>query len=161
MRKSTATTRNYRPGASRRPVAISTFRDQMADYARAERLRELRDGIHWSREKVAGEIGVSTKTLYAWENGGSIRWENAKKLAAFYKVDPESLVSRELGAVPTGLPAGMDTDARLARIEAKLDLVLAYVGLEEEERELNEAVDAVVRALEDHAATGEAAAATG
>ena len=103
MRKSTATTRNYRPGTLARPVSLSSFRDQMADYARAERLRELRDAVHMSREKVAAEIGVTTKTLYAWENGGSIRWENAKKLGEFYGVDPEGLVSREPHELPVHL----------------------------------------------------------
>jgi transcriptional regulator with XRE-family HTH domain len=154
MRKSTATTRNYRPGASRRPVAISTFRDQMADYARAERLRELRDGIHWSREKVAGEIGVTTKTLYAWENGGSIRWENAKKLAAFYKVDPESLVSRELGGVPTGLSVnGTDADElvllrdEVAELSAKVDRLLTAFGLVDHAADLDALGDRVLAAF--------------
>ena len=106
MRKSSTATRNYRPGGSRNPVALATFRDQMADYARAEYLRELRDATHLSRERIAGEVGVSTKTVYAWENGGSIRWDNAKKLAGVYsrllstEVDPESIVTRELVEPP-------------------------------------------------------------
>lgn len=107
----------------------------MADYARAERLRDLREETHLSREKVAGEIGVTTKTLYAWENGGSIRWENAKKLAAFYGVDPESLVTRELiEAANDEAPATIRD--QLNRIERnqidladKLDVITALLHL--------------------------------
>lgn len=138
MRKSTTTTRNYRPGGSRGPVALSTLRQQMADYARAERLRELREASHLSREKVASEIGVSTKTLYAWENGGSIRWENTKKIAAFYEVEPESLVSRELvepaassenGSAPADVdPAALQ--AQLNRIEDMLTVLLGHHKLQ-------------------------------
>jgi transcriptional regulator with XRE-family HTH domain len=121
MRKSSPRTTNYRAGASRGPVVLATFRDQMADFARAERLRELRKDTHLSREKVAGEIGVTTKTLYSWENGGSIRWHNAQKLAAFYGVDPESLVSREFSEA-----VGV-SESQLDRIEAKLDRLVSLL----------------------------------
>jgi transcriptional regulator with XRE-family HTH domain len=104
----------------------------MADYARAERLRELRAATHMSRENVANEIGVTTKTLYEWENGGKIRWENAQKLAAFYTdklsvtVTAEELVSREL-IEPTTPVGGV---SQLDRIEAKLDAIIAHFKID-------------------------------
>ena len=67
----------------------------MADFARGQRLKELRERKHESQENAAYAIGVSTKSLREWEHGGKIRWENAKKLAIYYGVDPELLVSRE------------------------------------------------------------------
>lgn len=130
MRKSTARTQNYRAGHSRGPVALATFRDQMADYARAEHLRELRAATHLSREKVAAEIGVTTKTLFSWENGGKIRWPNAKKLGAFYGVDPESLVSREIPAAAGSVNGGQPSNADIDR---KLDLLIEYFGIEQTE----------------------------
>jgi transcriptional regulator with XRE-family HTH domain len=136
MGKSTTRTRNYRGGASRRPVALATLRDQMADYARAERLRELRAATHLSREKVAAEIGVTTKTLYEWENGGSIRWDNAKKLGAFYKVDPEGLVSREPGAAASSSTVNGDVPDDLRQqvqdLHAKVDRIIDALGLDKD-----------------------------
>jgi transcriptional regulator with XRE-family HTH domain len=86
----------------------------MADYARGERLRELRERTHESQETVAAEIGVSTKTLRAWEHGGKIRWENAKRLGRFYDADPGTLVSRELPELVAddGVPFQLDELAR-------------------------------------------------
>lgn len=88
---------NFRAGSSRNAGSRDTFAQQMADYAIGERFRELREQHpdRPSRERVAAEIGVSTKTLYAWEHDSGIHWENAKAAAAFYGVRPESLVSRE------------------------------------------------------------------
>lgn len=121
MRKSSATLPHYRHGSSQNAGSLATFREQMADYARAERLRELRRAKHLSRERVASEIGVSTKTLYAWENGAKIKWENAQKAGAFYGVDPETLVSRASSSEGV---AGEEPEEQLDRIEAKLDELL-------------------------------------
>lgn len=98
----------------------------MADYARGERLRELRAAKHASQEAVAFALGVSTKTVRAWEHGGGIHWDNAKKLAAFYGADPETLVSREV-------PEGESTDAvptlpQLDRIEANTEQILRLLN---------------------------------
>jgi transcriptional regulator with XRE-family HTH domain len=92
----------------------------MADYAKGQLLRELRKGTRLSREKVAAEIGVTTKTLYAWENDGGIKIDNARKLAGFYGVDDvESLFTRST-----------DGGDQLDRIEQKLDqLIVAITSL--------------------------------
>lgn len=102
----------------------------MADYAKGQVLRELRAQSRLSREKVAAEIGVTTKTLYSWENDGGIKIDNATRLAAFYGVeDPASLVTRST-----------DGGDQLDRIERKLDMLIDHFGLidhgEEFEREL-------------------------
>lgn len=109
--------RNYRSDGLSYAQRADNFRRQMADFARGERLKELREARHLSQEEAAHEIGVSVKSLRSWEKGGGIRWPNAKSAGAFYEVDAESLVDREL----------VDEDEfsdRLARVEAKLDLVL-------------------------------------
>lgn len=120
MRKSNNRLHRYRPGTSTARGSVTTFRQQMADYAKGQVLRELRKQTGMSREKVAAEIGVTTKTLYSWENDGGIMRENAEKLAAFYKVSsPDSLITRE--------SEGGD---QLDRIEAKLDMIAAHLGLD-------------------------------
>lgn len=152
MWKSSATYRHYRPGSSQRRGDAATFRRQMADFARAELLRDLRHAAHLSRESLAHEVGVSTKTIYSWENGGGIQWHNALKIAAFFHVDPESLVARDpppAAATPT---AG---ETQLDRIEGKLDQALSA------QAEIHAALDELLTATGRQrvkAATGRAAA---
>lgn len=96
----------------------------MADVARGERLRYLRDGLHLSQETAAHRIGVSVKTLRAWEKGGRIKWRNAKRVGQLYDVDPESLVSRDGEA---GEPPATDAEI-LGRLEAGQARLLAEIG---------------------------------
>lgn len=92
----------------------------MADYAKGQVLRELRSGCGRSRETVAADLKVTTKTLYSWENDGGIKRENAERLAAYYGIDDyTSLVTRD--------PDGGD---QLDRLEAKLDAILAHLGVD-------------------------------
>lgn len=135
MRKSSHPTQNYRSGCSRGPIALATFQQQMADYARGELLRELREARHESQEHVAFTIGVSTKTVRTWEAGGKIRWPNAQKIARYYGRNPEELVSRD---IPEAIPAGQH--ATLDEIEAKLDEILSYLRGDEEHQGLREAL---------------------
>lgn len=129
MGKSSVRTQHYRPGTSRKVVSLSTFREQMADFARAERLLELRTTRHLSREKLANEIGVSTKSVYAWENGGGIKWTNAERLGAFYGVDPRGLVTHEADETDAPeSPTDIQPTSQLDRIEAKLDALVNAVG---------------------------------
>jgi transcriptional regulator with XRE-family HTH domain len=67
----------------------------MADFARGERIRQLREHRHLSQEDAAHQLGVSVKSLRAWEHGGGIRWRNAQALGELYGVSAEELVSRE------------------------------------------------------------------
>jgi transcriptional regulator with XRE-family HTH domain len=98
----------------------------MADYARGDRLLELRAERRISRERLAGELGVTTKSVYAWEKrNGAIKWENALKVADFYGVDPGEVATRE----PEDLTPAY---ANLRRLEAKVDLLLAHFGLDVE-----------------------------
>lgn len=119
MRKSSVRTQNYLANTSKNEERLRRFHEQMADYARGEQLRQLRENQHESQERVAFELGVSPKSLRQWEHGGKIRWENAKRLGAFYGVDPEGLVSRE-----TPEPGAEPALTQLDRIESKLDRVL-------------------------------------
>ena len=92
---------NYPQTASSQALRLATFRRQMADFARGQRLRELREKRMLSQEDAAHEIGVSVKTVRTWEKGGGIRAANAKAAASFYGVEPQTLVRHEL----TGEPA--------------------------------------------------------
>lgn len=118
-------TSHYLSNTSRNADRLVTFHQQMADFARGQRLRALRDERHLSQEDAAHEIGVTTKALRAWEKGGKIKWENAKSAGAFYGVDPESLVSREVGSIP-GVPGA--EKSQLDRIEETLNAVLAELA---------------------------------
>ena len=124
MRKSSARTQNYRSTGSPNAVSLARFRQQMADYARGQRLRELRERKHESQENAAFAVGVSVKTLRAWEHGGKIRWQNAKRLGSFYGVDPEGLVSREEALADT---ADSEPVTQLDTIERKLDRILGLL----------------------------------
>ena len=84
----------------------------MADYARSEELRRLREKRHWSQETAAHEIGVTTRTLREWEKGGAIKWVNAKRAGRTYGVDPERLVSREQVNDPDEAEAPATDDER-------------------------------------------------
>jgi len=87
----------------------------MADYARAETFRRLREERHLSQEEAAHELGVSVKTIRSWEHGRGIKWANAKRVGEFYDVAPETLVDRELEA---------EKGDRLDHLEEKLDQAL-------------------------------------
>lgn len=103
----------------------------MADVARGERLKKLREeGKHVSQATAAHEIGVSEKSVRSWEKGGGIKWKNARRAGEYYGVDPESLVTREGeddGEVE--LPeAGGDPDQKLAKLLAGQARLLAEVA---------------------------------
>lgn len=134
-------THHYRPNTSRNADIVATFHQQMADFARGERLKALRDERHLSQEDAAHEIGVTTRALRAWEKGGKIKWPNAKAAGAFYEVDPESLVARETSPLPT--VAGTDS-AQMDRIEAEVRATsVALAGME---RRLMEKLEQIARA---------------
>lgn len=103
----------------------------MADFARGERLRDLREKRHLSQEEAAHEIGVSVKTIRAWEKGKGIRWQNALTVSRFYGVDPESLVSRDEGGDSLVGQGSGEAEHQLNRIEAKLDQLLDHFDLAE------------------------------
>ena len=56
------------------------------------RLREARDYTGLSREKVAAQIGVSSKTIERWENGTTpVKRYQLRRLADIYGVPAKSL----------------------------------------------------------------------
>lgn len=96
----------------------------MTDFARGERLLELRTTRRLSREKLAQEIEVTTKSVYEWEKrDGPIKWENAKKLARFYGLSPEELVTRETNAQ---IAAQTELREQLDRIEQTVDALAGW-----------------------------------
>lgn len=116
MRKSSVRTRNYLFDGSSNPERVRRFREQMADFARGQRIRDLRESQHQSQETLAAELGVSTKSVRTWEKGGKIRWVNAKRLGEYFGEDPETLVSREVAALSAEAP-----ETQLDRIEERLE----------------------------------------
>jgi transcriptional regulator with XRE-family HTH domain len=126
-------TTNFPQKTSHNAERLASFRQQMADFARGERLRKLREGRHLSQEDAAHEIGVSVKSLRSWEKGSGIRWNNAQAAAEFYGVEPESLVSRELMNGDVDLPHDDLAEVRdqiatllsaVAELDAKVDSAL-------------------------------------
>jgi transcriptional regulator with XRE-family HTH domain len=97
----------------------------MADYARGDEFRRLREAKHLSQMQAGFEIGVTDKTIRAWEKGSGIEWEHAVAAARVYGVDPESLVRREgqEGEEAPDLMHTLNGDGpdRLARIEAAVE----------------------------------------
>lgn len=94
-RKSNTRTYDYRTASPSHAEKLATFKQQMADVARGERMLKLRDDKHWSQATAAHKIGVSEKTVRSWEQGGRIKWRNARSAGRVYGVDPESLVDRD------------------------------------------------------------------
>lgn len=117
----------YVPGSSRGPRSVTTLLAQMADLARGERIKGLRDDRHLSQpavvdllEKKAGARVVTLRGYQAWEAGGGIKWENVKVLAEMHGVAPEWIMSGDEAHPETpDLMSELDGD-RLARIEQRL-----------------------------------------
>jgi DNA-binding XRE family transcriptional regulator len=131
MRKASARSRHYRGTGSSNAERLARFRQQMADVARGDLIRRLREDRHLSQEDAAHEIGVSVKTIRAWEKGGGILWPNAKRAGRFYGVEPETLVSREDGESIEVEIASDKLDDRLDRLEAKVDRLVDALNSEE------------------------------
>lgn len=102
----------------------------MADFARGQLLIQLRERRHLSQEDAAHEIGVTAKSLRAWEHGGAIRWDNAKKVAGYYEIEAERLVTREL-IEDNGRPAPPDEVmlGKLDEILSRFDALEAELAL--------------------------------
>lgn len=128
---STPRTKEYRKITSLHAEKLARFERQMADFARGQLLTQLREARHLSQEDAAYEIGTTAKSLRAWEHGGPIRWDNAKKVAEFYGVEPERLVSREISQ--NGQPHVIHPDevvvGKLDEIIARLDGLEASLAL--------------------------------
>ncbi len=116
---------HYRPGTSRPHGTPDTFRRQMAAtdyaYARGEALLSLRRERRLTREHAAHEIGTTTKSLFTWEKrNGPIKRENAKRLAEYYGVELDAIISQ----TPD------QWGAALIRIERKIDALMLASGIE-------------------------------
>lgn len=126
MGKSSTRSSNYRLGTSRPHGTTDTFRHQMAatsyPYARGEALIALRENRHLTQEQAAVGIGTTPKTLRSWERNAPISPRRAAAAAAFYRVDVESITTRD--------PHNIGV---LTRIEQKLDALLSAHGIEWEE----------------------------
>lgn len=66
---STPRTPGYRKKTSLGAEKLARFERQMADYARGQLLVGLRERRHLSQEDAAYQIGVTAKSLRAWEHG--------------------------------------------------------------------------------------------
>lgn len=152
----------YVPGASRGTRSVATLRAQMEDLARGERIKTLRTDRHLSQpavvdllEKKAGARVVTLRGYQAWEAGGGIRWENAKVLADVFGVEPEYVMAGdgERGPVPDlSLIHGDGDDSQLAEIDRKLDLIIAFLGIEEAASQPETIQDRLVQLVKDAAA---------
>lgn len=117
----------HRTGSPYLRAMRANFARQMADAARGERLRKLRRSQHLSQETAAARIGVSTKSLRSWEQGGGITWRNAKRAAEVYEVDPETLIERE-GISESDGQQEVDDDRKLDALLAGQARLLAELA---------------------------------
>ena len=107
-----------------------TFTRAMEDYRRelGERIRRLREARELTQEDLADLVGVRSKTISRWENGrNEALRDNARTLAKALGVSEETILGTP--PAPFGLGAGNDGPTQLDRIEAKLDRVLALLGV--------------------------------
>lgn len=128
MKKKLATT-SLKPRRSPHTVLLR----MAADIERAERIRSIkaaRPDLTWPQ--VAEAVGVTERSVASWAQTGQVSYPNAKKLAAFLKVDLDWLWKgpRESPDLIAALSTSA-TQSRLDRIEGKLDLILASM-LEQE-----------------------------
>ena len=121
MQKSSHRNGNYRQNTWTLEEARSTFQQQMADYARGEKLRELRSARGLSQEEVAAALGVTAKTYGAWERGGGIHVTNAKRIARYFKVKPGELVAPDIQQEPPATVLSEEDSERLRKIEERLE----------------------------------------
>lgn len=90
--------------------------------ATARLLRELRKGAGKTQPDVAEAVGVTLRAYQEWEAGGTIRPENARKLAQVWNRSTTDFLAgdEDIAASPT--PNQLD------RIEAKLDTLISLLG---------------------------------
>ncbi len=122
---------------TRRSLA-ATIQHQMDEYRKAQgrRVAQLRDAKSWTQEDLARETEMAVKTISRIENGhNELRSTTLRKLAKALGVTESEI--RGTPPAPLGLDARdedrfeLDTIAILenqARIEAKLDRILAVLG---------------------------------
>lgn len=80
------------------------------------RIRDLRNASPQTNRSIADYVGVGERAVAQWVAGGGIAWENAKKVAELFGVDPQWIwTGRDEGQALSG-----DSD-RLARIEEVLE----------------------------------------
>jgi transcriptional regulator with XRE-family HTH domain len=128
--KSNTAKARYVNMSSRRPRSVTTLLAQMADLARGERIKALREERHLSQpavldllEKRAGAKVVTLRGYQSWEAGGGIRWENTKVLADVFEVSPEWIMSgRETAELETPSPFAQADQVQDVRDEFRQDV---------------------------------------
>jgi transcriptional regulator with XRE-family HTH domain len=159
------TQKTFVPGTSRLQRRTNTLLAQMADLARGERIKGLREERHLTQPAVAEAVGVTLRAYQAWEGTGGLRWENAKKLAAFFDVDPHELwAGRRHGQTPDPFSKNGDVPDDLQReireLHRKLDILIEGLGLKPTTLEPTQEATEVVAAIErQHAETAPTATA--
>jgi len=93
------------------------------------RLKEVRESSGLTQAQLAEFAGVSEQAVKNWESGRKFpAFERIPRLARLLGVAPGRFFPEEDGAtadrVEEGMPAEADLDARLARIEHQLKLIL-------------------------------------
>lgn len=124
--------RRYMPGSSRNAGNTHTFHRQMADVARADVLRALRKAHRLTQPEAADIAGVTLRAYQEWErenDPGGIKWEHAKSLGSHYGEDPETLVRRR-DEDPLLIESSQIRE-QIAELNAKLDLIIDYFGIEQ------------------------------
>jgi transcriptional regulator with XRE-family HTH domain len=147
--------RQYVPGTSRGQPNRASFLRQVADLAKGERLRALRNEHRLTQPEAAEIAGVTLRAYQEWEASGTvdrqgqlresgIKWEHAQKLGSHYGVDAETLVRRPDAPLASGATSDdvAELRAQLAEVRTMLLVLLAHFELQEAHRQLDAAEQA-------------------
>lgn len=124
------------PGTSQRTQITDTFRAQMDDTARGERIRELRVARRLTQPAVVDrlcELGgrkpdgspyIGLRGYQRYEEGGGIPWDKTRLLAQVLDTTEDYILrgEGERRQPRSGRSIDSDLAARLANIEERLDL---------------------------------------
>jgi DNA-binding XRE family transcriptional regulator len=125
---STSTQPTYAKDSWQTPRNARTLRAFMAlrNQEIGQRLKTLRETRgNPPQQTVAEEVGVSYRSLQAWEAGETKpNWTSLKKLADYFGVQAEWILIGDEAPQRVARPRPLSDAERLARVEALLELVV-------------------------------------
>ncbi|MCL2703951.1 MAG: helix-turn-helix domain-containing protein [Defluviitaleaceae bacterium] len=109
----------------------------------AERIKDLRVGIGISQDRLAKEIGTTTRTIIKYEQGHSLpSAEQLTRLSKYFSVSIDSLLTEQEGYVAEAYEKGGTKSAKkIAEITDELSGMFAGGSLSEDD------LDAAMRAI--------------
>jgi transcriptional regulator with XRE-family HTH domain len=92
----------------------------------AERIRELRERSPFTQPNLADRLGLTLRGYQKLEERGTTKWDRVEEIAAIYDVEADWIWSgKERGETPDPFATSPAAESDLARLERKIDRVLA------------------------------------